>query len=575
MFLKKILIILFLGAGLFIFSCEDTFDLDINDDPNFPTPENANIDALYASVQVNFAQFLNGSGPNVTNLNDFGMQLSRQRAFTFGNVYANSYQPTTFDDIWRQAYSDFLPDADEIIKQAEERGLPFQGGTTKILKAYVLMTLVDAFGDVPFTEANQGADFLSPRVDSGASIYAAAEALIDEGIADLGAETISEPLSDNFFNGDVNEWINAAKSLKIKLYVTTKLVDSGAGAKMMAIVNDPDYVPSNFYFQYTSNRANPDSRHPFYQDSYETVEGDYQSNWMMWVMSKEKGISDPRIRSYYYRQVPEVPLDDVNRFDCVFSPLPTGPTPQHYLDCDPNMPYCVGNLEEGYYGRDHGNNGGIPPDGDIRTVYGVYPAGGKFDANTFNDILNDGTDGGLGAGIQPLIPANFIKFYRAEAALTMGTGEDARTLLGEAVRESIDNVLAFTAETDPASLEEVVGTNPNTGESIFGSQLVPVDSTIVEYVDEVLSIYDAANDKLDVVMKEFLIASFGNGMEGYNMLRRTGRPFNVQPMIQPTSGSFIRSALYPAVYSTLNEFAVDKSETTQVFWDTNPADFIK
>jgi hypothetical protein len=239
------------------------------------------------------------------------------------------------------------------------------------------------------------------------------------------------------------------------------------------------------------------------------------------------------------------------------------------------MPYCVGNLDEGYYGRDHGNGNGIPPDGDIRTVYGVYPAGGKFDNGTFNNILNQGTDGGLGAGVIPVMPANFITFYRAEAALTMGTGEDARALLEQAVSESIANVLGFVEDVDPASLDEQIGVDVN-GNAIFGRATLPVDSTGIDaYIAEVMSLYDAASDKLDVVMKEFLIASYGNGMEGYNMLRRTGRPFNIQPMIQPTAGSFIRTAIYPAAHVSLNENATQRQVTEQVFWDTNPADFVK
>ena len=79
MVFKKILLFFFLGAGLFIFSCENAFELDLQEDPNFPAPENANIDALYASVQVNFAEFINGP-TGAFSVNDLTMQLSRQRA---------------------------------------------------------------------------------------------------------------------------------------------------------------------------------------------------------------------------------------------------------------------------------------------------------------------------------------------------------------------------------------------------------------------------------------------------------------------------------------------------------------
>ncbi len=270
MILKKIIFVLL--AGLIILSCEDTFDLELQDNPNFPSPAEANLDALYASVQLNFAEFLNGPIGS-TSVNDITMQLSRQRAFTSSNDYANAFSPTTLDNLWRQAYSDFMPDANEVIRQADEKGLSFIGGTSKILKAYVLMTLVDMFGDVPLGESDQGVAFISPNRDPGAAVYAAAEALLLEGVADLQNPTTS-PTTDNFFGGtgSASDWADAANNLLIKLYVTTKLVDTEAGSKMIAIINSPEYnpTPANFVFNYTSNRANPDSRHPFYQNSYET-----------------------------------------------------------------------------------------------------------------------------------------------------------------------------------------------------------------------------------------------------------------------------------------------------------------
>ena len=39
--------------------------------------------------------------------------------------------------------------------------------------------------------------------------------------------------------------------------------------------------------------------------------------------------------------------------------------------------YC--NLPEGYWGRDHGNDEGIPPDHSKEHLMGIYPAGGAYD----------------------------------------------------------------------------------------------------------------------------------------------------------------------------------------------------
>lgn len=46
-------------------------------------------------------------------------------------------------------------------------------------------------------------------------------------------------------------------------------------------------------------------------------------------------------------------------------------------------------------GRAHGDSDGIPPDGQIRTNWGVYPSGGLFDEDQETPVKNSGTDGGL------------------------------------------------------------------------------------------------------------------------------------------------------------------------------------
>jgi len=99
------------------------------------------------------------------------------------------------------------------------------------------------------------------------------------------------------------------------------------------------------------------------------------------------------------------------------------------------------------------------------------------------------------------------------------------------------------------------------------------------YVNKVLAAYDAAGStdaKLNVIGKEYYLALWGNGMEVYNLYRRTGKPDNLQYMINPNPGSFTRSMFYPSNYVNLNKLAVQKSDVNvQVFWDTNPAGFIK
>lgn len=548
-------------------ACDNT-ELDLQDNPNAVTPDRAEVDFLYNSVVLKYAEV-------IEDIWIFTANVSRMRAMTGGNLYANAFSPASFNAVWNDVYADFIPDVKALLAITEERGLDIHSGTAKIMQAYVLMALVDIFGNVPFSQAGAGADNLSPGVDDGASIYAAAETLLDEAIAQLKGSTAAKPANDLFYAGNVDRWVTAANTLKLRAALTTRLVDGSAASKINALISGGDLIDNaneDFQFQYGTERSNPNSRHPLYNDSYETTDGDYMSNYYMWLLWDEKEIVDPRIRYYFYRQELDLSDEDPNIWECVYSITPDpSSAPDHYTAVQSDLPYCITAIE-GYFGRDHGNNQGIPPDGPIRTMYGLYPVGGRFDDNSAEFTQNSGTDGALGGGIQPILLSSFVDFMRAEAALTLGTSDNAQAMLESGIRKSMAKVKSFGSKVD---LTNVVGTdldgNPITAEQAFGID----DEAVQDYVDKVMELYnDAANDdeRLDIIIKEYLIALWGNGLEAYNAYRRTGKPGNVQPTLEPNPGSYIRSALYPADFVNLNSSVSQKSTDDRVFWDDGSAD---
>jgi hypothetical protein len=215
------------------------------------------------------------------------------------------------------------------------------------------------------------------------------------------------------------------------------------------------------------------------------------------------------------------------------------------------VPYCT--LSAGFWGRDHGDNTGIPPDGPLRSTVGIYPFGGDFDANQNQSVaLNRG---GQGAGIQPILLSFFTEFMKAEAALVLGTAGNPRTLLESGIKGSFAKVLGF-----PATVGVTVP-----------AEYLPSQARRDAYISKVLAAYDAAasmDAKLDVLIKEYHLALFGNGVDAYNTYRRTCKPSNIQPMTSPNPGAFIRSHLYPSVHVNLNQTVTQKAGTdVKVFWD--------
>jgi hypothetical protein len=319
----------------------------------------------------------------------------------------------------------------------------------------------------------------------------------------------------------------------------------------------------DFEFKYSSKQANPNSRHPRYNGNYNGngttsgSAGDYIGTHFIWTMAVEKGNfsntvandrSDPRTRYYFYRQTTNQSGVNPSSVSCSVAAPPAQFTP--------TMPFCLIGFG-GFWGRDHGDNSGIPPDGNFRTTWGMYPAGGEMDLNQGTRVsLNRG---GQGAGIQPIWQASFSEFLRAEAVLTLGVAGDAKAFLEAGVRKSISKVVGF-----PATIGYAV--NP---------AVVPSTATIDAYVAKVLAAYDAAttnSDKLNVVMKEWYIALWGNGADANNNYRRTGMPNNFQFAKLPDVGPYIRSFLYPSSYINLNKSAgAQNAIDKKVFWDTNPA----
>jgi hypothetical protein len=562
-YLNKLFLVFLLGFTLS--SCSDLTELDLLDNPNAVTPENAGIDFLYNNIQLEFRNLF-------TNFEGIGRPLVRH-TYMGSFTYVNQLPPTAGNGAWNNAYADLLPDMDALAVQARKNDLKLYYGNTLVLRAYLMVAMVDMFGDIPFSEALQGTDIISPKIDSGADIYAAALDTLDKAIGLLN-DGVASPVADIFYGGDKAKWITFANTLKLKMALN---MGNGSAVASLAAGDIIDQNSEDFVFAYSTERNDPPSRHRFYNNQYENGDGTYMSNYLMWEMCCEKsdadgnGITDPRVRYYFYRQVSNSLNQAKEVYDCYITEFPDEiKNPPHYAAVDPEMPYCVGSAD-GYYGRDHGNGSGIPPDGPIRTVYGLYPGGGKWDGNTYKIVQNSGVDGGRGKGIDPIMLASFVDFMRAEAALRLGSGEDARALLESGVRKSIEKVLGFES-VSPGDFSETVFDPIEGVDKARGDVFGPDSDDVEAYVAAVLNAYDTASDKLDVVMKEYHIASFGNGYEYYNAYRRTGKPNNMQPLIDVlATDAFPRSILLPSNHVNQNANAVQKNIQDLVFWDNGSA----
>jgi hypothetical protein len=544
---------------LFTVQC-DVIDSDLLVSPNSVSPDNVDPDLLLNSIQFS-ARSVYASAATT------GGQLTRMR-YLFGSNYNNAYTAVSFNGIYQSAYSSLFVDTNNLIAlDADgERGIAYHKGIALVLKGSSLLTIVDMFGDVPWSEALDPTNF-NPTLDNGADVYAAAIAMIDEGIVELrkclpGSPDIAEcraiPRNDLYYGSitnnttRINNWIRAANTYKLKAYLNT-----GNAAGISALVDEGMLITAsahNFTFDWSTNDVNPDSRHPFFSGAYSSGPdgGNYMSNSYMNVMLNDKIVDfpngDPRTRYYFYRQR-TANSNDATAVSCLGSNKPG-----HFLDSDP---YCQ--LVRGYLGRDFLTDDGIPPDGPIRSTFGVYPAGGQFDANQGVSITSsNGPDLGLrGAGFDPILLSSFTHFMLAEAVLRLGVAGNAVALYETGIDHSLTLVRDFGASL------------------AAGTTFAMTADDIARYKMVAVQRYNAATNPLSQVIKEYYLALWPNGLEAYNAMRRTGFPsrVNLQPARNPNPGEFYRTVPYPAALVIRNSNVQSKpSNLVRTFWDTRGSD---
>ncbi|AEI47692.1 SusD/RagB family nutrient-binding outer membrane lipoprotein [Runella slithyformis] len=539
-----LLVMLMVGVG----SCK----LDLLENPNQVTTSSTDINYLLNRIELDYAGHFN-------QMSDPGMRLTRMLN-QGAAIYDNAVTPNGLNGAWTNAYANIMTDVKTLIPLAEASGLFVHAGIARTIRASVLLNLVDAFGDVPYSEALNAENF-NPKTDGGATVYAGALADLDKAIENFTATSRGGASGDLIYGGTADSWIRVANTLKMKALLNRSLIDrTGATTAINALIAGNRLISTtaqNFTFRFGTNLLNPNTRHPRYSDQYSpTGGGDYQSNSYMGAMFSSKGFPDPRIRYYFYRQTTRNSTD-VNAIRCI-----TNQKPAHY---GPNDVFCFP-TNAGYWGRDHLSNEGIPPDGLLRTAWGLYPAGGLYD-NDGNRGVSLGAGAG-GAGIHPIMMRSFVDFMLAESALRLGTTGDAKALLRSAIEKSMADVRTYALGTTEAG--KIAAYEAAQG-------FVWADE-VRKYVDKVMADYDAAtaDGKLNIVATEYWFAAHGNGIEIYNLYRRTGKPSGQQPALEPNPGAFVRSYYYPLDFITRNANAKQKANAAlPVFWDNNPAGFIR
>jgi hypothetical protein len=334
---NKIVSLLFGCGSLLAASCTKKLNTNV-DDPNGKSSIVLTGKDFFAGALVE--DINNIAGVNLYNFADnYDYANQWMQYWARNNGWASSgaqqlvedFQPNNnfSNGVWGSLYHNIYDFNFVIANSTKGSVLP---GASRVMRVTLFQDLVDQFGNIPYTQAEQPAVTLTPAYDDAATIYKDLILQLDTALTELDAsQSTPDDASDVMFGGSKTLWEQFANTVKLRVllrqapngdqnYVASeiaKIVQQGSGFLTVDALVQPGF--SNL----------PTKQNPFYND-YGPGSQNYNSFCANQVMINFlDSIHDPRV-SYYYAPSPAGPIGGEplgnNTFNLASNTSPLGPS---------------------------------------------------------------------------------------------------------------------------------------------------------------------------------------------------------------------------------------------------------
>ncbi|MFC3563371.1 SusD/RagB family nutrient-binding outer membrane lipoprotein [Pedobacter jamesrossensis] len=241
--INKITNYILLGVvSLSTFSCKKDFN-EVNTDPIGRSTVTAS--QLLAPALVNV---LSANMVRNRNFNNELMQVTVDISDAEGRVFRYDVRRNWADYTWNTWYPELtnLRDIYTIANKPETLNSSYKG-ISLISQAWVFQLLTDVYGDVPYSQANQGKEGnYEPIFDKQKDIYLDLFTKLEEANKLLSEGTSIVASSDPVYQGDISKWRRFGNSLYLRLLlrISGKAEVSAqviAKIKEIADTNKPNY----------------------------------------------------------------------------------------------------------------------------------------------------------------------------------------------------------------------------------------------------------------------------------------------------------------------------------------------
>ena len=214
------------------------------------------------------------------------------------------FSPFSYSNIWSQYYTSV---AANLYKAIEQSGVylplnPNGAAQAKVVLAQVFYELTVTYGDIPFIDAIKDT-IGAPKFDDQQTVMNGCIGLLDEAIAELDpdGENKFADSYDPFYGGDIQQWIKAAKSLKLRILMTMVDADESVAAKIGELVTAGAMIESaddNMKVAYETGSGKRNPKHAISRDYNGGIEIFYGTPEVVNFMVAN---GDPRLPHFFDR----------------------------------------------------------------------------------------------------------------------------------------------------------------------------------------------------------------------------------------------------------------------------------
>lgn len=227
--MKKIVNVLLAVGTVLLSGCDGDFE-QLNKDPNAATAEGFSPAYLFTSAQLFSSRGDDGASLHYTEpfVQHFATLSDAGTFDFFGDKYV--YNKGGSESLWKNTFnavnggSKLLEDAIQLSKDKPE--LSNLHNMARIWKTVIYHRLTDLYGDVPYSEANQGfsAQNYKPKYDTQKDIYYTMLSELEDATAKLDASK-GAVTADIVYGGDVAKWKKFGYSLMLRLGMRLQKVE--------------------------------------------------------------------------------------------------------------------------------------------------------------------------------------------------------------------------------------------------------------------------------------------------------------------------------------------------------------